>query len=136
MQGHCRRRTGHLPLAPEPHSEGLQALARLYCSDKQRLGYVPYTVPTLMMRMSLPSEGLATFLARLTIEHGSGSSKTSAAEVWRCTSNDSSASPLVLKSSKEIGIEVSVLWPCRCGGAASHWTSAACCSAVLSSHNA
>ena len=106
VQGNCRRRTGHLSLAPEQHSEGLQALARLFCSDKQRLGYVPYEVPRLMV-LSMPSEGLPTFLARLTMDHGSGSSNTSAAEVWLCTTNDSADSSIVLKSNKDINIEVS-----------------------------
>ncbi len=128
VQGNCRRRTGHLSLAPEPHSEGLQALARLYCRDKQQLGYEPPAVPAPVM-LSPPSERLATFLARLTIEHGS--SNMSAAEVWRCTTIDSAGSSIVLKSSREVNIEVSALWARLSGGATSDWTSAACCSARL-----
>ena len=121
MQGNCRRRTGHLSLTSELHSEGLQALARLYCSDKQRLGHVPYTVPTLMMP-SPPSEGLAarqpplpcsavsrvreltssmvSRTRKVTFLHVSGSSNTSAAEIWRCTYNDPADSSICLSTAR------------------------------------
>ena len=105
VQGSHRRRTGHLFLGPQPDSEGLQALARLYCSDQQQLGYVAPSVPAPVL-LSEPSATLATFLGRLTIEHGSCSSNTSAAEVWRCSIGSSQA---VLKSSNRIEVEVSAL---------------------------
>ena len=129
VQGSHRRRTGHLCLAPQPDSAGLQALACLYCSDKQQLGYVPPLVPAPVL-LSEPSAKLATFLGRLTIEHSSCSSNTSAAEVWRCSIGSSQA---VLKSSNRIEVEVSALWPCA-SDLTSGWRSRACCSAGLDVH--
>ena len=126
VQGSHRRRTGHLFLGPQPDSDGLQALARLYCSDMQQLGYVPPSVPAPVL-LSEPSAHLATFLGRLTIKHGSCSSNTSAAEVWRCSIGSLQA---VLKSSNRIDVEVSVLWPCA-SYLTSYWRSAACCPAGL-----
>ena len=110
MQGDRRRRTGHLFLAAQPDSEGLQALARLYCSDKQQLGYVSPTVPS-PVKLTPPSTKSAQFLVRLNIERGSCSSNTSAAEAWHCTID---SSHVVLIISNRINEEISALWPCVC----------------------
>ena len=85
------------------------------------------TVPS-PVKLTPPSEKSAQFLVQLTIERGSSSSNTSAADVWHCTID---SLRVVLKTSNRINEEVSVLWPCVSGGVPSHCMSVACCSAGL-----
>eukprot|EP00891_Asterochloris_glomerata_P009098 jgi/Astpho2/9098/fgenesh1_pg.00133_%23_93_t len=103
------RKLASRPLEVQGASQIAQRLNQLWpyqrsreSCDKQQLGYVPPAVPAPVM-LSPPSERLATFLARLTIEHGS--SNMSAAIVWRCTTIGSAGSSIVLKSSREVNIE-------------------------------
>ena len=135
VQGNHRRRTGPLALASEPHSEGLQALARLYCSSKQRLGYVPSRTPgPLELGASdLFSTSQANFLEQVTLKQRICSTTNSAADVLRGTVVGSAGSFIMLKSSNRIDEEFSAPWP-DVTGAASRHTRPACSSAGLSAN--